>query len=127
MRRAFSIVLVLFFGLLPLAATLSASDDSRLPPCCRRNGAHHCAMSGRMAAIAAASSNQPTLIAPATCPYFPGYAVAPSSTVLALATPIQFPALLEQAHKLAAIDAAAPLTQIRTRAGRGPPNSPLAS
>ena len=44
MRRALSILLVLFFGLGPLTATLQGSDDSRLPACCRRNGAHHCVM-----------------------------------------------------------------------------------
>ena len=46
MRRAFSILLVLLFGAGPLSFAFSASDDISLPACCRRHGAHHCAMDG---------------------------------------------------------------------------------
>jgi hypothetical protein len=47
MRRLLSLVLLLVFGLPTVAPALdvSATPDSRLPACCRRNGAHHCAMS----------------------------------------------------------------------------------
>ena len=41
MRRALSSLLILFFGLGPLAVTLSDGDESRLPFCCRRHGDHH--------------------------------------------------------------------------------------
>lgn len=126
MRRALSIVLILFFGLGPLAATLYASDDSRLPFCCRRHGVHHCAMSARpTAAMAdAAPAGKLTLTAPLTCPYFPGYAVAPTTATHALAaSPASLPLLLTQAHSPAVDRAAARLSQIRTRAGRGPPGS----
>jgi hypothetical protein len=129
MRRSLAILLVLFFGLGPLAATLSADDESRLPACCRRHGVHHCAMSMRMTAAMAeaASGGKPTLTAPLTCPYFPGYAVAPTTTILALAvSPAGLPVLLAQSHSPAAGRAAARLSQLRTRAGRGPPASPLA-
>ena len=51
MRRALTIFLILNLWLGPLAAILPASDESRLPPCCRRHGAHHCAMAARMAAL----------------------------------------------------------------------------
>jgi len=44
MRRTLSIFLVLFFGLGPVAAALHAEEDAGLPACCRRHGAHHCAM-----------------------------------------------------------------------------------
>ncbi len=125
MRRTLSIVMVLFFGLGPLAATLSASDESRLPACCRRHGTHHCAMSTRMAAVMAeAASDKRIFAAPLTCPYFPGYAVAPTTTIHALAaSPASLPVPLAQAHSLAMGRAAARLSQIRTRAGRAPPAS----
>ena len=103
-RRGISIFLILFFWLGPLAAMLPASDgDSRLPPCCRRHGAHHCAMSMRMAALMsqATSGGKPIFTAPLTCPYFPGYLAGPTLSLVALAN--------------------ARLSQIRTRAGRGPP------
>ena len=128
MRRWLSIFLILFFGLGPLAAALPAGDDSGLPACCRRNGAHHCAMSMRMRAqmAEAASSSAPAFTAPATCPHFPGYIAATTSTIHALtASPVSLPVLLAQAHSPAAGRAAARLSQIRTRAGRGPPASNL--
>ncbi|MGA9669376.1 MAG: hypothetical protein WBQ94_09220, partial [Terracidiphilus sp.] len=68
MRRALSTLLILFFGLGPLVATLSADDESRLPYCCRRHGDHHCAMPARAAALllqsASVESGIPTLSAP---------------------------------------------------------------
>ncbi|MGA9670053.1 MAG: hypothetical protein WBQ94_12645, partial [Terracidiphilus sp.] len=67
------------------------------------------------------------LSAPTTCPYFPGYTVAPSISVFALVfLPAGIPGLLAQPHSPAATRAAARLSQIRTRAGRGPPASALA-
>jgi hypothetical protein len=130
MRRALSTLLVLFFGLGPLAVTLSASDESRLPYCCRRHGDHHCAMSAHAAALilqsASGNTDQPAFTAPATCPYFPGYTVAPTSSILALsAAPAGLPGLLARPYSNAATRAAARLSQIRTRAGRGPPASTL--
>jgi hypothetical protein len=40
MRRVFPILLILVFSLGPLSPTLGASEDTRLPACCRRHGAH---------------------------------------------------------------------------------------
>jgi|SRR5271157_1992011 len=129
MRRSLSIFLILLFGLGPLGSTLHASDDSRLPPCCRRHGAHHCAMPMRMNALMAqfASGGKPVLTAPAHCPSFPGYTAAPALPVLALSTPqAGLPVLLGQPHSHAAARAAVRLSPIRTHAGRGPPASTVA-
>ncbi len=128
MRRVLSILMVLFFSLGPLAPVLSASDDdSALPACCRRHGAHHCAMSMEQAAAVAQSlSGNAVLTAPATCPAFPGYDAATSSAPQAIAAaPISLPALLAQPHSSAAGRAAARLSQIRTRVSRGPPADSL--
>ena len=80
MRRGFSIFLILFFGLGPLSAMIDGSEDANLPPCCRRHGAHHCAMATRMAAMMAKieSGSTPVLTAPMTCPSYPG----PSAAIL---------------------------------------------
>jgi len=130
MRRWLSIFLILFFWLGPLAATLPGSDDdSRLPPCCRRHGAHNCAMSTRMRAMMAdaASGSTPAFTAPVTCPYFPGYTAGPAPATHALAAfGVSLPMLPAQAHSPATARGAARLSQIRTRAGRGPPASILA-
>jgi len=129
MRRTLSISLILFFWLGPLAAILPADDDSGLPLCCRRHGVHHCAMSARMAAMMVRSANgdKPILTAPASCPYFPGYTVAPTTHPLALAaSQVSLPVLLARPHTPAATRAAARLSELRTRADRGPPASSLA-
>jgi hypothetical protein len=125
MRRILSIFFVLLFGLSPLSAALGAEEDTRIPACCRRLGAHHCAISmGRAATMAEAASGRHIVKAPATCPLFPGYTAATASAPQALtASPLSLPSLLTQSHSPAASRAAARLSQIRTRASRGPPAS----
>lgn len=127
MRRALSILLVLFFSLGPLAATLGASEDASLPACCRRQGAHHCAMTmGMAAAMADAASGKTVFKAPSACPAFPGYAATTSVPHALLASCVGLPALLAHPHSPASGRAAARLSQIRTRVGRGPPATTLA-
>jgi hypothetical protein len=125
MRRILSIFFVLLFGLGPLSAALGTEEDTRIPACCRRLGAHHCAISmGRAATMAEAASGRHIVKAPATCPLFPGYTAATASAPQALtASPLSLPSLLTQSHSPAASRAAARLSQIRTRASRGPPAS----
>jgi len=123
MRRALSILLVLFFSLGPLAATLWASGETRLPVCCRRQGAHHCAMSVGEAAMAAAIDvHQRFVRTPSTCPAFPVATAATTSGPQALtSTPVSLAVLLAQPHSSAAGRAVARISQIRTRSGRAPP------
>lgn len=128
MRRGLSIFLVLFFGLGPLSAVSQSSDESRLPPCCRRHGAHHCAMSdAMMARMVQAASGTPAFSAPAHCPFYPGAAAAAISKARALVAPATaLPVLLAQFHTPAAGPAAARTGQFRTQAGRSPPPTAFA-
>lgn len=128
MQRGVSIFLVLFFALGPLTAALQADEDARLPACCRRHGAHHCAMSdAMMAKMGAAADGQPIIAAPSHCPYYPQGSCATLSPIHALAqVPNSLPALLTQDHSPVAARAAARMSQLRTRADRGPPSSILA-
>ena len=125
MRRALSIWLLLLFGLGPLAAVLPASDDARLPACCRRNGAHHCAMTAQMAAVLArmmAQDTTPGFTAPATCPNYPGSIVALVTPDAALAaSSLSLPGMTARAHAPVAGPANELADPIRTHAGRGPP------
>jgi hypothetical protein len=126
MRRALSILLVLAFGLGPLAPSLDLSGDASLPPCCRRHGAHHCAMAMRMAASAASapSDASPAVSAPLTCPNYPGPAAlmtGPTPAILSAA--LRLPPLRGDLYA-----AAARLNRLRSRpgvthAGRGPPTA----
>jgi hypothetical protein len=85
MRRGLPLFLIALLGLWPLAGLTAASDESRLPPCCRRHGAHHCAM-----AMAARARLRPTAVplleAPATCPNYPRTMNGASAPTVALAT-----------------------------------------
>lgn len=124
-RRCLSILLALIFGLGPLSAALPGAEDVNLPPCCRRNGAHHCAMAAHMAAMmAAAEHDGRTYVgAPSTCPYYPGPTLAllmPAAHALA--------AEAESLRVFATTTVAAETAQAaylsspsRTHSGRGPP------
>jgi hypothetical protein len=126
MKRILSTCLILMFWLVPLAEALPARSESRLPACCRRHGAHHCAMSVAMASMAdrASRSSASYLTTPLHCPNFPTYADEPTTPVDALAAAATgLPVLLAQDHLPAASDAAARQNHIRICAGRGPPSS----
>jgi len=128
MRRGISISLFLLFWLGPLAAVLQASgQDSRLPACCRRHGAHHCGMITSMDDEAALAAGDPgaTFTAPAHCPIFPR-ALAPryqSQSALTVHSGGLHFAL--DRMPLAAIRAEALLRNFRDRSVRGPPSLTL--
>ncbi|HUA92256.1 MAG TPA: hypothetical protein VL991_06795 [Terracidiphilus sp.] len=125
MRRGFSILLILFFGLGPLSATLGASEDTSLPACCRRHGAHHCALAIETSTTRTVQSGStPVVSAPLTCPYYPGsVATIIASSVQALvAAGIQVPAPAVPSYDVAVVTAAAASHPSRTHAGRGPPS-----
>jgi hypothetical protein len=120
MRQALTVFLALFFGLGPLTAVLPASDEARLPSCCRRNGLHHCAMAMPSAALEAGSS--PSFSAPAHCPIFPALTAALLTAVYpAPASPIAL-APRTKGIALASASPAAMLSNCgRALADRGPP------
>jgi len=125
MRRPLAILLVLFFALGPLQGVLQASDESRLPACCRRNGAHHCAMGQDMlAALERAIGSTPAFTAPATCPSFPSFVLGILTPSHALALIRSWaPVLVEQAHSPTTASAVVIRIAIDTRSGRAPPAS----
>jgi hypothetical protein len=125
MRRSLAILLMLFFALGPLQGLLEASEDSRLPACCRRHGAHHCAMDQDMqAALQQETSSTPAFSAPATCPSFPGFALGFSTPSHALAASASWaPVLFHQTYSLQAPSADVRTVDLRTRCGRAPPAS----
>jgi hypothetical protein len=70
-RRLLSIFLVLLTGFGPLTVALAASGESRLPECCRRQGAHHCAMSETAMARSLEAGSAPVFAPPPHCPQYP--------------------------------------------------------
>ncbi|HUB28761.1 MAG TPA: hypothetical protein VL967_03650 [Terracidiphilus sp.] len=120
MRRALAIFLALAFGLGPCTALLQADEDARLPFCCRRHGAHHCAMSDE--------SPQPGSTAqftnPSHCPLYPGNLPATTPPLHALAAPrIGIVVLGVEQRALASSSTATHSRSLRARFVRGPPSS----
>jgi hypothetical protein len=124
MRRPLAFLLILFFALGPLQGLVEASDDLRLPACCRRHGAHHCVMSEDIqAAIERATSSTPEFTAAATCPSFPGFALGFSTPSHALTVGVSFvAALVELANVPLGSSAEVRTIDIRARSGRAPPS-----
>jgi hypothetical protein len=81
MRRVLSLMLAIAFGLGPLAFAIGYDDGASLPACCRRHGAHHCAM-----AVQSDSGNEQTVefTAPSHCPLFPAHQNATPTSLSAL-------------------------------------------
>lgn len=123
MRRGFSILLILFFGLGPLSVTLGAIDDASLPACCRRHGAHHCALSSETSTPTVNSGSTPVVSAPLTCPYYPGSIATLTGSIKALvAAAASVPASASRSYRSAASRIAAVSIPGRAHAGRGPPS-----
>ena len=121
MRRALSISLTLLLWLGPIASLLPGADEPRLPFCCRRHGAHHCAMDA-----APAQGSGVALKAPSRCPQFPALAVT-TAPAFGLAVPLKgLSALLISKYSPGAGRDDARAGQIETRAGRGPPKPAIA-
>ena len=88
MRRSLSILLMLVFGLGPLTLALQQNDDASLPACCRRHGAHHCAMSGETGSQRP-NPQAPAFKAPSRCPLFPLHGNANPSRMAAVLPVLQ--------------------------------------
>ena len=114
MRRFISIAMVLLFWLGPLSALAPGSDDSQLPACCRRHGAHHCAMSTDVGSVAAH-----VFTAPAHCPQY-NRALPAAVTVFTLPE-ISVAALATETRLTIVSIQSEALHQTRTASTRGPP------
>jgi hypothetical protein len=124
MRRLLSITLVAMLGLPSVMAMLPASNESRLPACCRRDGAHHCAMSAGMTArMMEYVSRTPGFSAPSHCPLYPAHASPATAPQFALTrSPANPPAFLKQIHAAIPYQASAPSSDLLAAANRGPPS-----
>jgi len=122
MRRLLSISLILLLWMPALAALLPGSEDVRLPFCCRRQGAHHCAMdSGQNA------DSGPTVKASSRCSQFPAVLPATIAPVFVVATaPAHGSALVPAIYSSTARREAARAGRLRAQLDRGPPASALA-
>ncbi len=126
MRRALSISLIVLLWLPAVAALLPGSGDARLPFCCRRSGAHHCAMDAETNSAQTGSTGL-TVKAPSRCAQFPGSIPATISRVfVATAEPSHWPALTAGIYSRVARRDAARAGRLLAQLDRGPPSLRLA-
>jgi hypothetical protein len=123
MRRALSILLTLAFGFGPLAFAIGYDDGASLPACCRRHGAHHCAM-GTDTRSGSSSEDTPALTAPSHCPLFPVHQNASPSSIAALIRwPLATSTDVQAAHCTPAKTFANGAGNLSTFPLRGPPTT----
>ena len=126
MKRGVGVFLILVFWLGPLAAVLQANTESRLPACCRRHGAHRCAMAGEASESSASQPASPFVGSPSHCPRFPAAAPASTASLYAVAaSALLWPGLAAQALTAAVSASTAFLPPLRSHTVRGPPTSLL--
>ncbi|HTD45292.1 MAG TPA: hypothetical protein VK687_13975 [Bryobacteraceae bacterium] len=114
MRRVLASLLLAVFSFLPLMPLLLA-DDSNLPACCRRLGAHHCAL-GSIDAHGASFVQQ-------KCAQFPlgGAALAASGMASMAPSQVVFAAIVSHPAAHAQTEARYRVSFSRAWQKRGPP------
>jgi hypothetical protein len=123
MRRIWATLLLALFGFSPIIPALSAGDsESTLPACCRRNGAHHCAILKDHA-----KSGGETKAEAARCPSFPSAKAFPVGRTAAAVNISQRIVAVIVSHPAARPRTEALYRISYSRAGqkRGPPLSEL--
>ncbi|MGO9258462.1 MAG: hypothetical protein ACLQU1_19420 [Bryobacteraceae bacterium] len=120
MRRASAISLLAAIGFSLIAPGMLLQAESNLPACCRRNGAHHCAMS-----LVRPESDSGTSVAGVhqTCSSFPMAVTAPAGSGAALPRPAaaMFSALLSHPSIQFQTESRYRVSFSRCRQKRGPP------
>jgi hypothetical protein len=117
--------LILLLWLPALATLLPGEADARLPFCCRRQGAHHCAM--ETGGAGEGDSSGPVFAAPSHCPLFPGSEPATVGRVFVVAAgPAVWTAEFSRIDVRVGRREAARDGRLRTQLDRGPPSSAIA-
>jgi hypothetical protein len=114
-RRIIPILLVAIFSFALIAPAVFAADaESNLPACCRRDGAHHCAMN--------ASSAGTSLLTP-RCPAFPASKNGPITQTVSAASVarVLHGGLVSHSTSRPQTDALLQISYNRAGQKRGPP------
>jgi hypothetical protein len=118
LRRLSAISLLILLALSLLTPLFGANEDAAAPACCRRNGAHHCAMGSER------SSSQGTAFREnRKCPLYSGFNLLGASALVALHRPaISFSVRLKTASLLRRqAEVTRVVTSAREHSKRGPP------
>jgi len=113
--------MVLLWWLAPMSALLPASASSPLPACCRRNGAHHCAMASTAMAQSGQNASKHGVSAPAHCPLY-HHSLPATAGVFALLLPDRRTDNVEARFRIAA-PRVVEFEHTYAHDGRGPPTA----
>jgi hypothetical protein len=119
MRRTIALALTMIFSWMLIGPAFGPDADANLPPCCRRNGKHHCMMrmeqlSGKRKGFTAVSEK---------CPCLPASTCAVHSPIFHPKTRRQFEAEVTRQPVRPALSAAlCRLCFFRGNPKRGPPS-----
>jgi hypothetical protein len=120
MQRASATLLLTLFSVSLMAPFLSADPESKLPPCCRKNGKHHCAMM-RDAAPPSAGAG---LTGNSSCPFYRGSSAIPIAGTANLITsfPVFYATVRTHSVPLAQTASLYRISYSRAANKRGPPS-----
>lgn len=120
MRRMLAVALLSVFSLslIPVGGTIGT--DSKLPPCCRRDGKHKCAMmDAAKASVGPGASIEATK---SKCPLFPIGKSSAATQAFDATPPIRFAVVVNhEPNAVSQADALYRTSYCRTRQKRGPP------
>lgn len=118
-RRTIALALTMLFSLTLIAPLFGPDADANLPPCCRRNGRHHCMMrsmerlSGNQTGFASVAEKCPCFPAGACAVHSPTY--KPEAGERFFAEVVRHPAIAPQTEALSRV------SFLRSHQKRGPP------
>jgi hypothetical protein len=121
MQRVSAILLLVFVSFSLIAPSVRPDAGSKLPPCCRKNGQHHCSMDPAVHDEQASATAIQSVSA--KCPLFPNGGAAPASGVAGVPRPavLFFAAIASHPTAHAQTEAQFRVSFSRTRQKRGPP------
>jgi hypothetical protein len=119
MRRGWATLLLAVFSLWLFVPAISADGDAALPACCRRNGAHHCAM-----LKGSAGAGGPAWSQGARCASYPALRAYPAGRIATLAPSLSgaFDSLTVHPIQRAVTSAPRRAPLSRSAQKRGPPS-----
>ena len=123
MKRSAAALLLALFSFALIAPVVFADSDSKLPPCCRKSGKHHCSMA-KMVDLQDDSAGATIKSVQTKCPFFPNGTVVPPASKEARTSPalVFFAAIVSHPTAHEQTEAQYRVAFSRARHKRGPPS-----
>jgi hypothetical protein len=120
LQRISAILMLALFSFALVAPVLPADSEATLPPCCRRDGKHHCGMKMKTEPL----SSGVALRASMRCSMFGKAGVMPVTAKAITVAPVEFVGILLASHPtaVAQTEARYRVSFSRSRQKRGPPS-----